>query len=125
MSLTHFEVITLFVPDVTVARDFYRTVFEVDEVFGDDNSAVLAFSGTMVNLLADSQAPGLMAPVPVVASGARMLMTIRVGDVRAECERLASLGVQLLNGPIDRPWGRRTASFADPAGYVWELAQEI
>ena len=125
MSLTHFEVITLFVPDVTVARDFYRTVFEVDEVFGDDNSAVLAFSGTMVNLLADSQAPGLMAPVPVASSGNRMLMTIRVADVRAECERLASLGVELLNGPIDRPWGRRTASFADPAGYVWELAQEI
>lgn len=125
MSLTHFEVITLFVPDVTVARDFYRTVFGVDEVFGDDNSTVLAFSGTMVNLLAESQAAGLMAPVPVPPNGARMLMTIKVAEVRAECERLASLGVELLNGPIDRPWGRRTASFADPARYVWELAQEI
>jgi uncharacterized glyoxalase superfamily protein PhnB len=31
--------------------------------------------------------------------------------------------VALLNGPIDRPWGRRTAAFADPAGNVWEIAQ--
>lgn len=125
MSLTNFEVITLFVPSVSAARDFYGKIFEVEEVFGDDNSAVLAFSGTMINLLADSQAAGLMNPVPVASSGIRMLMTIKVADVKAECDRLASLGVALLNGPIDRPWGRRTASFADPAGYVWELAQEI
>jgi uncharacterized glyoxalase superfamily protein PhnB len=31
----------------------------------------------------------------------------------------------LLNGPIDRPWGRRTAAFADPAGHLWEVAQEL
>jgi lactoylglutathione lyase len=32
-------------------------------------------------------------------------------------------GVQLLNGPIDRPWGVRTASFKDPAGHIWEIAK--
>ena len=31
-------------------------------------------------------------------------------------------GATLLNGPIDRPWGIRTAAFRDPAGHVWELA---
>ena len=31
-------------------------------------------------------------------------------------------GVELLNGPMDRPWGLRTANFRDPAGYIWELA---
>ena len=34
----------------------------------------------------------------------------------------ASRGVELLNGPVDRPWGVRTAAFADPAGHIWELA---
>jgi uncharacterized glyoxalase superfamily protein PhnB len=28
-----------------------------------------------------------------------------------------------VNGPVDRPWGRRTAAFADPAGHAWEVAQ--
>jgi catechol 2,3-dioxygenase-like lactoylglutathione lyase family enzyme len=32
--------------------------------------------------------------------------------------------VELLNGPIDREWGVRTAAFADPDGHVWEVAQE-
>jgi len=28
-----------------------------------------------------------------------------------------------LNGPIDRPWGIRTASFRDPGGHIWEIAR--
>ncbi len=28
-----------------------------------------------------------------------------------------------LNGPMDRPWGVRTASFMDPAGYICEIAR--
>jgi lactoylglutathione lyase len=31
--------------------------------------------------------------------------------------------VQLLNGPMDRPWGVRTASFRDPGGHIWEIAK--
>jgi catechol 2,3-dioxygenase-like lactoylglutathione lyase family enzyme len=31
-------------------------------------------------------------------------------------------GVELLNGPMDRPWGNRTASFRDPGGHIWEIA---
>jgi uncharacterized glyoxalase superfamily protein PhnB len=33
--------------------------------------------------------------------------------------------VSLLNGPIDRPWGMRTATFADPDGHIWEIAQQL
>jgi catechol 2,3-dioxygenase-like lactoylglutathione lyase family enzyme len=29
----------------------------------------------------------------------------------------------LLNGPMDRPWGVRTASFRDPGGHIWEIAR--
>ena len=43
----------------------------------------------------------------------------------AVCAELARRGVQLLNGPMDRPWGIRTASFTDPAGHIWEIAQDL
>jgi len=33
--------------------------------------------------------------------------------------------VTLLNGPMDREWGVRTASFTDPDGHIWELAQAL
>lgn len=38
-------------------------------------------------------------------------------------EKLAARGVALLNGPMDRPWGIRTASFRDPGGHIWEIAK--
>ena len=56
-------------------------------------------------------------------AGARLQFTIEVDDVDAMCAELATHGVELLNGPMDRPWGIRTASFRDPSGHIWEIAQ--
>jgi uncharacterized glyoxalase superfamily protein PhnB len=48
-----------------------------------------------------------------------------VDDADATCALLARHGVALLNGPMDREWGMRTAAFTDPAGHVWEIAQPL
>jgi lactoylglutathione lyase len=55
-------------------------------------------------------------------AGNRSVFTLEVDDVDAMCAELAARGVELLNGPMDRPWGPRTASFRDPAGQIWEIA---
>ena len=39
--------------------------------------------------------------------------------------RTQDKGVVLLNGPMDRPWGIRTASFCDPDGHIWEIAAQL
>lgn len=122
------EVVTLFVDDIAEAKAFYREVFAPEVLFEDEVSCVLRFGGAAVNLLQTSEAATLTAPVPVApsaSSGARVLLTIKVADVDAICAFLGDRGVTFLNGPIDRPWGRRTAAFADPSGHVWEVAQEI
>ena len=121
------EVITLFVDDIASSRAFYAKVFTAETVWADAVSSVLRFGGLLINLLEASQAPQLVEPLPVGSSsaGARALLTIRVADVDAVCSALRGMGVDLLNGPIDRPWGRRTAAFADPSGHVWEIAQVI
>jgi catechol 2,3-dioxygenase-like lactoylglutathione lyase family enzyme len=121
------EVITLFVDDVASSKAFYAKVFAAETVWQDANSSVMKFGGLLINLLVASQAPQLVEPLPVAPSsaGARALLTIRVTDVDAVCSALKEIGVDLLNGPIDRPWGRRTAAFADPSGHVWEIAQLI
>jgi len=123
-SLNAVEVITLFVEDIAKAKAFYRKVFEAEVIYEDSVSQVLKFEGMMVNLLQETQAPQLVAPAPVAPAGAgsRVLLTIRVADVDATCRILESQGVIPLNGPVDRPWGRRTAAFADPSGHVWEVA---
>ena len=55
-------------------------------------------------------------------SGSRVQLTILVQDVDATCAEREDRGVQMLNGPMDRPWGVRTASFTDPGGHIWEIA---
>jgi Uncharacterized protein conserved in bacteria len=69
----------------------------------------------------------LIEPAQVGRSGegARFQLTIQVPDVDRVCGELEVQGVKLLNGPITRPWGRRTACFADPDGHVWEIAQVL
>ncbi len=121
------EVLTLFVDDIGEAKAFYSSIFQPTVVYQDEVSCVLKFDGPMVNLLKTSNAPPLVQPASVApaASGARILLTIKVDDVDAVCAELGDRGVALLNGPIDRPWGRRTAAFADPSGHVWEIAQVL
>jgi uncharacterized glyoxalase superfamily protein PhnB len=53
------------------------------------------------------------------------MFTVKVEDCNKAHAELVAKGIAFLNGPIDRPWGRRTAAFADPSGHVWEIAQEI
>ena len=116
--------ITLFVEDLEAAKKFYQDVFQLPVFFEDGNSAVFKFGETLVNLLRVSEAPGLVAPAGVAepAAGVRFQFTLGVADVDETCERLRERGVTLLNGPMDRPWGIRTASFRDPGGHVWEIA---
>ena len=117
--------ITLFVEDLPATKQFYLDVFDLPVVHEDDVSAVFSFGGTLVNLLQASEAPGLIGPASVAspANGSRFQFTITVDDVDAMCDDLRRRGVELLNGPMDRPWGIRTAAFRDPAGHIWEIAK--
>ena len=117
--------ITLFVEDLKAAKKYYQVVFGLPVVFEDGNSAVFKFGDTLINLLVTTAADELVGPAKVAGreAGARFVFTIHVDDVDAMCTDLIGRGVKLLNGPMDRPWGVRTASFIDPGGYVWEIAK--
>jgi catechol 2,3-dioxygenase-like lactoylglutathione lyase family enzyme len=119
--------ITMFVSDVERSKSFYAAVFGVPMIFEDGDSAVFRFDNTMVNLLKTAAAIELIEPGTVAGaeSGSRFQLTIWVDDTDAVCAELASHGVTLLNGPMDREWGQRTASFTDPDGHIWEIAQEL
>ena len=117
--------ITLFTEDLEQAKEFYQNIFGLPIDYEDSNSAVFKFGGTLVNLLKITEAKGLIEPAKVAnrESGARYVFTIMVEDVDVRCAELVRRGVKLLNGPMDRPWGIRTASFMDPAGHIWEIAK--
>jgi catechol 2,3-dioxygenase-like lactoylglutathione lyase family enzyme len=116
--------VTLFTEDLEASKRFYQEVFDLPVEFEDDDSAVFRFGETLVNLLAVREAHELIAPAVVGSrdSGVRFQFTLGVEDVDAMCAELQERGVELLNGPMDRPWGIRTASFRDPGGHIWEIA---
>jgi catechol 2,3-dioxygenase-like lactoylglutathione lyase family enzyme len=117
--------ITLFVEDLEATKRFYGEVFDLPVVYEDPNSAVFKFGDTLINLLKISAAGELIEPAAVASpeAGSRFVFTIQVDDVDAMCAQLARRGVELLNGPMDRPWGIRTASFRGPGGHIWEIAK--
>ncbi len=126
-SLRNVGAITLFVDDLPRSRSFYQDVFGLRVVYEDDVSAVFDFGNTLINLLAMPAARDLMDPVAVASrdAGSRVLLTIWVDDADAVCAELDRHEVVLLSGPIDREWGKRTASFSDPDGNIWEIAQDL
>jgi lactoylglutathione lyase len=119
--------ITLFADDLERSKLFYQDVFGLPVAYEDENSAVFRFENTIINLLRTPAAHELIAPAVVAGrdGGARYQLTIGVDDVDATCAELTERGVALLNGPMNRPWGIRTASFTDPGGHIWEIAQDL
>lgn len=126
-SLKSVGAITLFVEDPQRSRSFYERVFRLSPVYEDEDSAAFRFENTIVNLLKLPAARDLIEPAAVAGpdAGSRLQLTIWVGDADAAAAELATRGVELLNGPVDRDWGMRTACFADPDGHIWEIAQEL
>lgn len=119
--------ISLFVSDIKVSTEFYLRVFDAEPVFADEVSTAIRFKNIVINLLADSEASELIEPAKVGAagSGARFQLTLNVVDTDATLSEFESRGAERLNGPVDRPWGQRTAAFADPDGHVWEIASDV
>ena len=99
--------ITLFFEDLAEARRFSLEVFRLPVAFEDGDSAVFRFGETLVKLLRSSEAPELVAPAPGAApgGGVRFQFTLEVDDLDATCRELEARGVELSNGPVDRPWG--------------------
>jgi catechol 2,3-dioxygenase-like lactoylglutathione lyase family enzyme len=126
-SLKSVGAITMFVEDPQQSKSFYERIFDVSPVYDAEEAVAFEFENTIVNLLRTSEAPGLIGPATVARaeSGSRFQLTIWVEDTDAVVADLKARGVDLLNGPIDREWGLRTAAFIDPDGHIWEVAAKI
>jgi lactoylglutathione lyase len=126
-SLKSVGAITLFVDDPRRSQSFYEKVFDLPVIWEDEDSAGFRFENTIVNLLRIPAARELIDPGAVASreAGSRFQLTVWVDDADAVSAELATRGVELLNGPMNREWGMRTASFTDPDGHIWEIAQKL
>jgi catechol 2,3-dioxygenase-like lactoylglutathione lyase family enzyme len=116
--------ITLYVPDLDRSKAFYQDVFGLKGDDADPDTAMFRFKNLFVFL---HRAAEWREPAgEIVEEGRKGVgqFAIIVDDVDAVCAEMGRR-VELLSGPANRSWGMRTATFADPAGHIWEVAQEI
>jgi catechol 2,3-dioxygenase-like lactoylglutathione lyase family enzyme len=117
--------INLIVGDLDRSKTFYREVFGLPPQHEEEDVAVFRFKNMYVMLQHD---PAHQAPPGEVLGLAQKgigQFAILVEDVDAVRAELDEHGVTLISGPADRDWGMRTLTFADPGGYIWEIAQDV
>jgi catechol 2,3-dioxygenase-like lactoylglutathione lyase family enzyme len=117
--------ITLFVPDLDRATEFYQEVFGLEANRLEADTAMFKFKNLYLFL---HEATAAQEPVPEIGTEAQKgagQFAIIVDDVDAVCAELTARGMAPISGPANRRWGMRTVTFADPAGHIWEIAQDL
>ncbi len=118
--------INLIVGDLDRSTSFYTEVFGLTPRHEDEDTTMFRFKDTYVFLQrgpAHDDAPAAeVLDLAEKGVGQFAIIVDDVDEVRAE---LDEHGVAVINGPVDRDWGMRTMTFADPGGHTWEIAQEL
>lgn len=113
----------LYVSDLDASVAFYRDVVGLTHRFTDAGYAEFALGETRFALYERRRAAWLTGRDPAPGPAGEVVFVVE--DVDAAVRRLTALGVPLLAGPADRPWGHRVVHVADPDGFVVEFAQRI
>lgn len=102
---------------------FYRDVIGLDVRIEGDGYVEFAMANTKFSLFERSKLPELIGRGGGTPPCGEVGFLIE--DVDEEAERLRGLGVEILSGPMDRPWRERTLHIADPDGNIIEFAQKL
>jgi catechol 2,3-dioxygenase-like lactoylglutathione lyase family enzyme len=95
------------VADLERARWFWVEALGLELL--EDRGAYIRVGGGGGFAIGIEQAPGRVSP-----QGPEI--TMRVDDVDVAVARLRDLGVEIVDGPTDQPWGARHAWLLDPDG---------
>lgn len=119
--------LTLGVADLARSRAFYRDMLGWPlSPKSQDGVAFFQLNGFVLALFpADELAKDADLPVGTMGRYSRISLAYNVrerDDVDALLATLAARGVEIPRPASDAFWGGRTGYFADPDGYLWEVA---
>ena len=127
-SLKSINVITLFVEDEQRSKEFYERLFEVTGADEGHGTIIFELENLFLRLLKREEAESEMLGAVSLGnpgSGASVQLGMFVDDADALCVNLVECGVSIVYGPVDRPWGVRSAGFRDPDGHTWQFGSNI
>ena len=130
MTSMHITIHTTFLPhdDPEASLAFYRDAlgFEVrqDVKYGGMRWITVGPAdqpGTSINLYPPAAGPGLTDDerrtiVEMMAKGSYARIILATADLDGAFERLQSSGAEVVQEPMDQPYGVRDCAFRDPAG---------
>ena len=109
------SLVTLGVADLARARSFYEAMGWAGAQQPDDDVCFFQAGGMVLGLWTELGGHG--------APGIELAHNVRspeeVGEILADAERV---GRTIVRAPARAEWGGTTGVFADPDGYVWEVA---
>ena len=118
--------VNLIVGDLERSKAFYRDIFGLPVQHEDQETAMFRFADTYVFLQRGAAHEDRPADDALALAqngvGQFVIFVDDVDEIHAELEETE---VATISGPADRPWGMRTLTLADPAGYTWEITQEL
>lgn len=119
--------------DADAALIFYRDVvgFEVKndvDMGGGMRWITLAPAGSDVSVVLTPVGAGESdadreTMADLLAKGVLGGLVLATDDLDADFERIAASGADIVQEPMDQPWGVRDAAFRDPAGNQLRLTQ--
>jgi predicted enzyme related to lactoylglutathione lyase len=119
--------------DAEAALAFYRDVigFEVSkdvDMGGGMRWITLAPAGSDVSVVLTPVGAGESdadreTMADLLAKGVLGGLVLATDDLDADFERIAASGADIVQEPMDQPWGVRDAAFRDPAGNQLRLTQ--
>lgn len=111
-----FDLVTLFVEDPHAVAGWYREHFGL---------VTLEETERFVRLDGGEGAKIAFHVGEPVGNPRHVQLHFEVADVKGEAERLAGEGVEVVEGPDDKPYGWRVAAVRDPAGHTVEVVEPL
>ena len=121
--MPHVDYVIQYVASLERSMTFYRDVIGLKVRIEGDGYVEFEMDNTKFSLFERSKLPELIGREAGKAPCGEIGFII--DDVDTEAERLKGLGVEILTGPMDRPWGERTLHISDPDGNIIEFAQKL
>jgi len=128
---TKFDMIGIFVNDLTKMVDFYKKVLGVACTWdGNGPYAEFKHEGIRFSMFERKQLPQLLGQVPGYPTGINgtFELAINVGkpeNVDIRYGEIMSKGGKEIYPPRNEPWKMRSAMIADPEGNIIEIASDF
>lgn len=118
--------------DVDEALGFYRDALGLEVVQDVSNAGFrwvsLEIPSQQLNLVLSAPGAGrseedAASLERLVAKGAMGGLVLTVSDLQTTFDTLTTAGAEVLQEPMDQPWGPRDAAFRDPSGNMVRINQ--